>query len=391
MNVSKSNATIIGTKGCANIDPAKLPQDHLFIDDPRAPSLNIDYTNETYRCLPSTERFSAHTGICEILGSKSLRDGSKHGLSVGDIIRFGSVGVLVSEINTESVAETMSNFEVNELITKIVSKENEEEEGIPSGDSGTDDEAVELVEEEHCSKVVKSPKCDGVSTCYVCYDESEEDNPLIAPCKCSGDTKYIHVDCLKRWNTGDDKNEICTVIDENNARSCSICKTAYPNSTKTKDGKIVSLLPDSLDSPSITFIVVTKHSTPNMSTNTKFQLSVKSLMNGNGDPRPLLVGRSSKCDMILKYRTVSTIHAELHYSNGGFFVRDICSSNGTLRYIYKPLALPLGKPTHLKFGRTIVSLKVKKKLCFASLFSGFALHTSNSDAPPTTTMRMDQS
>ena len=31
--------------------------------------------------------------------------------------------------------------------------------------------------------------------CWVC--DEEEHNPLIAPCKCDGTVKYIHLNCLK--------------------------------------------------------------------------------------------------------------------------------------------------------------------------------------------------
>ncbi|RLO04129.1 hypothetical protein DYB28_008105 [Aphanomyces astaci] len=81
-----------------------------------------------------------------------------------------------------------------------------------------------------------------------------------------------------------------------------------------------------------------------------------------------MIGRSSQCDLVLKYRTVSTIHAELHYSKGEWFVKDAGSSNGTLRYIYRPLTLPGNQMLHVKFGRTVLSIKPTKKLRLPSLF-----------------------
>ena len=138
---------------------------------------------------------------------------------------------------------------------------------------------------------------------------------------------------------------------------------------------MASLLPDKLDGPSITFMVVTKHSSSSMATNAKFQLSVKSLLTQNF-LRPLLVGRSSQCDLILKYRTVSTVHAEIRYEDGEFYVSDIGSSNGTLRYLYQPLPLPTGVLIHLKFGRTVVSLKSKRKSRLNRFFSLSGLSSS---------------
>ena len=46
--------------------------------------------------------------------------------------------------------------------------------------------------------------------CYMCFDdENTDDNPLIAPCKCRGDTRYVHVGCLRKWHTAEADNQIC--------------------------------------------------------------------------------------------------------------------------------------------------------------------------------------
>jgi len=35
--------------------------------------------------------------------------------------------------------------------------------------------------------------------CRICLSETECENPLICPCKCSGSMGQIHVKCLKEW------------------------------------------------------------------------------------------------------------------------------------------------------------------------------------------------
>lgn len=35
-------------------------------------------------------------------------------------------------------------------------------------------------------------------TCRICLDEDQSKN-LLAPCRCSGSSKYVHVDCLNEW------------------------------------------------------------------------------------------------------------------------------------------------------------------------------------------------
>ncbi|CAH0518321.1 unnamed protein product [Peronospora belbahrii] len=353
-SVSRCGVSIYGPKHSAAASASSgdaSSREKVFIEDPRAPCLNIDYSNDAYRLLPSSEKFSAHTGVCQILGTKCIR-GGKHRIRVGDIIRFGSVGLLVTEIDTGGVGTndaTLSPSEVNSLIQRVVCHD----EVMADVDSGmdTDDENA---------------------------DASEDENPLIAPCKCSGDTKYIHLNCLKRWNTNGEKNEICTVLDESNARTCSICKAPYPSKTRLPNGKVLSLLPDRLNPPCIMFQVVTKHSSSTLNLSTRYQLSYKMLMN-NDIHRPLMVGRSSQCDLVLKYRTVSTIHAEIHYSKGEFLLKDAGSSNGTLRYIYRPLTLHNNQSLHVKFGRTVLSIKPTKKIRLPHFFGTAGhLHSSGS-------------
>ncbi|KAL0585549.1 hypothetical protein ABG067_004690 [Albugo candida] len=366
--LSKCGVTIYGPKHAqSNEVVASSSREKMYIEDPRAPCLNIDYVNEGYELLPSSEKFSAHTGTCQILGTKSIRSG-KHRIRVGDIIRFGSVGLLVTEIDTGGLGSndaSLSSSEVSTLIQRVICQEAMG----PDADSGldTDDEIGDTPAMDESKPRNSAQRRSMSATCYICYDESEDDNPLIAPCKCTGDTKYIHLNCLKRWNTNGDKNEVCTILDESNARTCSICKTPYPAKSKLPDGRFVSLMPDRLSAPSIMFQVVTKHSSTTLNLSTKYQLSYKSLLETEAH-RPLMVGRSSQCDLILKYRTVSTIHAEIHYNKGEFFIKDAGSSNGTLRYIYRPLHLQSNHSVHIKFGRTVLSIKPSKKMRLTHFF-----------------------
>ncbi|EQC37724.1 hypothetical protein SDRG_04751 [Saprolegnia diclina VS20] len=395
MSVVKNGVTIYGSKPCPNAEHdlghgllgqpapatgASTPlkdRERIFIEDPRAPCLTIDYGNDTYKMMPSIERFSAHTGVCQILGTKLIR-GGKHQVHVGDILRFGSVGLLVTEIDTGRTGTSdasLSPSDISHLTQRLVCLD-EHQGDVDSGDDTDEANGNEGSQCDDPTATRLSNRSSSVAICYVCYDESEDDNPLIAPCKCSGDTKYIHLNCLKRWHTNGDKNEICAVLDESDARTCSICKAAYPSRVKIPEtGTYVSLLPDRLDAPSIMLQVVTKHSSSTLNTSTRYQLSYKTLLGLEGS-RPLMIGRSSQCDLVLKYRTVSTIHAELHYSKGEWFVKDAGSSNGTLRYIYRPLTLANNQMLHVKFGRTVLSIKPTKKLRLPSLF-GIGKHESS--------------
>ena len=42
---------------------------------------------------------------------------------------------------------------------------------------------------------------DGETVCRICYGKEDEpiEDPLIAPCKCSGSVKFVHLSCAKAW------------------------------------------------------------------------------------------------------------------------------------------------------------------------------------------------
>jgi hypothetical protein len=55
--------------------------------------------------------------------------------------------------------------------------------------------------------------------------------------------------------------------------------------------------------------------------------------------RPLVLGRSRRCDVVLDDDTVSRIHAELRRTDDGWYLRDLSSSNGTC-VAGRPIARP---------------------------------------------------
>lgn len=59
-----------------------------------------------------------------------------------------------------------------------------------------------------------------VRACRICFEQdSDEANPLISPCKCSGSCKYVHRDCLRRWREEG--------VTETTFYQCEICKFKY--------------------------------------------------------------------------------------------------------------------------------------------------------------------
>ena len=198
--------------------------------------------------------------------------------------------------------------------------------------------------------------------CYMCFDEEDtEENPMITPCKCTGDTAYVHVECLRKWHTAEADNQICFLSSVD--ATCSVCKSTFKSDFKLKDGRHVKLFKSSLEPPYISLLVATKHEMAQRLFNTRFQLSFSTIMkpDGRNATRPLLLGRSSGSDMVLDYRTVSARHATIRFKNGEFIFTDAGSSNGSYLYLRRPLELSPSQPVQFRLGRSMISMKVVNK------------------------------
>lgn len=198
--------------------------------------------------------------------------------------------------------------------------------------------------------------------CYMCFDEEDtEENPMITPCKCSGDTKYVHVECLRKWHTAEADNQICFLSSVD--ATCSVCKSTFKSDFKLSDGRQVKLFKSSLEPPYVSLLVATKHEMAQRLFNTRFQLSFSTLMkpDGRNATRPLLLGRSSGSDMVLDYRTVSARHAAIRFKNGEFVFMDAGSSNGSYLYLRRPLELSPSQAVQFRLGRSMISMKVVNK------------------------------
>ena len=198
--------------------------------------------------------------------------------------------------------------------------------------------------------------------CYMCFDEEDSpENPLITPCKCKGDTQYVHVECLRKWHTAEADNQICFLSSVD--ATCSVCKSTFKSDFKLKDGRHVKLFKSSLEPPYLSLLVATKHEMAQRLFNTRFQLSFSTLLSRDGKnaTRPLQLGRSSGSDMVLDYRTVSARHAAIRFKNGEFIFTDAGSSNGSYLYLRRPLELSPSQSVQFRLGRSMISMKVVNK------------------------------
>mmetsp|Transcript_17049 Transcript_17049/g.30631 ORF Transcript_17049/g.30631 Transcript_17049/m.30631 type:complete len:616 (-) Transcript_17049:132-1979(-) len=327
------------------------------LSDTRACQLLVTTHAKSFWVVPAPEAFSRHSGTCRLLGDRK-HPPAPHTLQVGDFLRVGSVGVVVIETHDGVENRVLSE----EKIQKIMKDTTNTNGGFLDLAETDGENSEDSLEGENQNTNRSTMEMGDSPVCYMCFDEEDtETNPLITPCKCSGDTKYVHVECLRKWHTAEADNQICFLSSVD--ATCSVCKSTFKSDFKLKDGRQVKLFKSSLEPPYVSLLVATKHEMAQRLFNTRFQLSFSTLMkpDGRNATRPLLLGRSSGSDMVLDYRTVSARHAAIRFKNGEFIFTDAGSSNGSYLYLRRPLELSPSQSVQFRLGRSMISMKVVNK------------------------------
>jgi len=345
---NRRNEHDIGTEYAKQIG-RELPRYDLA--DTRASQLLVTSHGKNFWVVPAPEAFSRHSGTCRLLGDRK-HPPTQHTLQVGDFLRVGSVGVVVIETN-DGMGKIRSLSE--DKIQKIM-KDTAAGGCLDLEEEGGGDNSVVTKGDSSANSVSDQP------VCYMCFDESNsDDNPLITPCQCLGDTRFVHVDCLRKWHSAEADNQICFLSSVD--ATCSVCKTTFKSDFKLPNGKVVKLFKSSLEPPYVSLLIATKHEMAQRLFNTRFQLSFSTLLKPDrrNASRPLLLGRSSGSDMVLDYRTVSARHASIRFKNGEFIFTDAGSSNGSYLYLRRPIELTSSQPVQFRLGRSMISMKVVNK------------------------------
>jgi len=347
-NRHRNSSNDIGTEYAQHVG-RKLERYEL--NDTRACQLLVTTHAKSFWVVPAPEAFSRHSGTCRLLGDRKHPLAS-HVLSVGDFLRVGSVGVVVIETHDGEENQILSEEKIQKIMRDTT-----------NGNGGFSD-IGETDGENSEDELDNMPNLSGADApvCYMCFDdENSSDNPLITPCKCRGDTRYVHVNCLRKWHTAEADNQICFLSSVD--ATCSVCKSTFKSDFRLKDGRLVKLFKSSLEPPYVSLLVATKHEMAQRLYNTRFQLSFSTILKADGKnaTRPLQLGRSSGSDMVLDYRTVSARHATVRFKNGQFIFTDAASSNGSYLYLRRPVELTPSQPVQFRLGRSMISMKVVNK------------------------------
>lgn len=186
----------------------------------------------------------------------------------------------------------------------------------------------------------------------LCEDEGPE-NPLIAPCKCSGTMKHIHIDCLKSWLKSKINVKSSTFMISYTFKPlmCELCLTPVPMRFKFK-GRIHDLI--NMATPECTYLVleqVTKEDSDKTYCLIIFKQKGK-----------LTVGRSNESDVRLSDISISRHHANLYERSNGIFLEDNDSKFGSLNMLDTKVQLILLKPLGIQMGKHFFLITLTQNL-----------------------------
>ena len=358
-------------------------QIYLFV-----PKNNISYhnyrldTKNKKRDIPtfiSLYNFNFDKKEFDIKEKRKKKDIIKHNknyyeLNVGDVIKLGRISLILTKIHLEqnnslSYCDTFVETNLNKKESKYI-KYNRVEKNIFQNYNinkskfkmkksyekmitNTKGDLEEFQEENKSNSEKKD-------ICRICFmDVNDSNSPLLSLCKCSGDSKFIHLDCLSRWlkiksEIVDYPNNIFKKITFNTL-DCEICKEKFPEMvydiTNEKSYQIYN--PEkfitSLNNIYHNYVIFESFELINH----KKIIYVVSFDIKN----KITIGRSQSSDMKIIDVTISRIHSILlRTKENKILIKDANSKFGTLILLQSKNILINNKILSIQIGKILLNL-----------------------------------
>ena len=264
-------------------------------------------------------------------------------INVGDVIKLGRVRLKVDKIqlnenNTNSYNINVTNLQssyntLNAMseMRHINSKGNLDNCG---GNTITNINNSINVEEDKDSKANK--KGNDQKCCRICYSpESDINDPLISPCKCSGSMRLIHYKCMKLCidsKVTKKEDEFCKMITWKGFE-CEICKEEYPKYLKNRD-KLYPLV--DLE-PSFNEYMLCDYCLYDDTKKKTFRKGV--LLINLSKKNEITIGRTQSNLIKLKDISVSRMHCSIIRKQNNLYIIDKGSKFGTMKYVNKEVVM----------------------------------------------------
>ena len=298
-------------------------------------------------------------------------------LNVGDVIKLGRVSLILTKIHLEQNnnlehCDTFFENNLNKKESKDI-KYNKVEKDIykdyhPSKSRFNFKKNYEKlvmntkgdIEDNEEQNNSNSEKKD---ICRICFmSESESNSPLLTLCKCAGDSKFVHINCLSHWfkikcDIFDSSNNIFKKIIFNTL-NCEICKEKFPEMAfDVINGKSYEIY-----NPEY-FITSLSDIYHNYAIFESFELisNKKIIYIISFDTKnTITIGRSQNSDMKIADVTISRIHSILlRTKDNKIMIKDANSKFGTLILLQSKNVLINEKILSIQIGKILINLHME--------------------------------
>ena len=284
--------------------------------------------------------------------NKNNKNNIKYNLNVGDVIKIGRIEIKIKKINIENNQKNIFNNFLNK--SKIQNNLKKE---------------INNINNININNNIDNNNNNNKKICRICF-EDESISPLINPCQCKGDIKYIHLSCLQKWI----KTKIITrtinkdkcIIYSYEKIFCEICKSEIPDLIKKEDNKIYEIWNFNDDIPFKNYIIFQinqklNNNKNNNNNNNICDLNTIYIINLIKD-KNISIGRSVYCDIIIKNLSISRIHCNLKLNSfdNKIYITDNNSKYGTVVLLQSNFMEIYEEPLLLQFDKFIISLNVDK-------------------------------
>ena len=197
--------------------------------------------------------------------------------------------------------------------------------------------------------------------CRICFNNTNiKENPLFAPCNCTGTMKFIHHRCLKVWLNSKLNFQPTPQLYLYRWKSfeCEICKTIYPCNYNynllvcIEHLGIEYPLTDVYKPPAGDYIIFESL------IHEKNALRIVNVVIPDTAKNTFRIGRGNEADLKINDISVSRLHAQLKCTPDGYFIEDNNSKFGTLALVPN-LEINPQLSRAVQIGRTVISLSVK--------------------------------
>ena len=213
--------------------------------------------------------------------------------------------------------------------------------------------------------LLTSEKYDFKYNCRICYrNDSDINDPLISPCKCSGSMGYIHFKCLKSCIDAkiQKKKEENFISYTWKSFNCEICLYPYPKYIKFKN--MIYPLVD-IDTSKFNQYCLCDYSL--FDDNQKKAFHRGYIIFKIEDDNEITLGRNQSNGVKLKDISVSRKHCYIIKRNGKLYIKDLNSKFGTLQYIKKKFDIQIDDNLDLLSGKNRFQISLSKKWSFLGL------------------------